>query len=375
MSSVTGEIASMKLTLWQKAQAAMLYHYTSVNYLEGLHKLVGDLITGFVDPLLETAKAQGRDKVLVSEVWRDRNTSRNWENNAWPFLKDLQISLAKDIALRASGIFRRTSVNESLRGVAEYSTDWATPGEERILQVALATISEYAAQYDDSVDAYENRWDDFCFAYVYPSFARQGLRVPKFQVRTEFSADTGEVAKRTGVYVAVDDPYASLQFVWSGAEGVKLREANTFNDIGHAALSSVGRKSLWFDERKMFAFATSEPYTSRFRDLVYSCGEPNPALAPSAVARSSFMSKPCRWALVDIVPNEYEEVSLSGEAETAQLQAPERVASGDRFNKAGYYFAPAAAESRRYFSTGEIAPSLNSSYGRTLWQWDENQEK
>jgi hypothetical protein len=373
MSAMTKERAPMMLTPWQKAQAAMLYHFTSVDYLRGLHKMVGNLISGIVDPLLEAAGVQGRDKVLVSEVWGDRNTSRNWGNNAWPFLKDLQISLVGDIVLRTSGKFRRTSVNESLRGVAEYSTDWTTPGEERFLQLALATISEYAAQYDTSVNVYENRWDDYCFAYVYPAFARMNVRTPKFEVREEFSVDTGEVAKRTGVYVALDDPHASMQFVWSGSEGIKLRAANTFNEIGLAALSSVGRNSLWFDDEKMFDFATAGPYSRRFHDLVYSCDEPNPPLAPSAVARSAFMSKPCRWALVDIVVNEFEEINLSDEPGAAETHIPNRIAAGDRFVEAGYYFTPAAAGSRRFFAADEIAPDLNSSYGKTLWQWDADQ--
>lgn len=375
MSYVMNVTAPKDLTPWQRAQAAMLYHFTSVDYLKGLHKLVSELISGFVDPLLETAKVQGRDKVLVSQVWGDRNTSQNWENNAWPFLRDLQISLARDISLRAAGKFRRTSVNESLRGVAEYSTDWTTPGEERILKLALATISEYAGQYDDSVNVHENRWDDYCFAYAFPAFARLKLRTPKFEVRKEFSADTGEVPEQTGVYVALDDPNASLQFVWSGAEGIKLRLANTFNEIGLAALSSVGRQSLWFDEEKMFAFATAEPYSKQFRDLVYSCDEPCPALAPSAVARSAFVSKPCRWALVDIVPDEFEEIDLSAEAEVAQTAVPGRVEAGDGVVFDGYYITPSAPGVRHFFSSGDLAPALDSSYGKTIWQRDVDQHK
>ena len=363
------------LTPWQKVQAAMLYHFTSLEYLEGLHKMVGDLLRGVVDPLLETSRAQGRDRVLVSELWGDRNTSRNWENNAWPFLKELQISLAKDIALRSSGKYRRTSVNESLRGVAESSTDWATPDEERVLQLALATISQYAAKYDKSVDVYQNRWNDYHFADLYPAFADLMLRMPKFEVREEFNANTGELPNRTGVYVALDDPYATLQFVWSAPEGIKLRAANTFNELGLAALSSIGRRSLWFDQEKMFAFATGNSNKELLHDSVYLGGEPYPSLAAEAVAAHSFMSKPCRWALVDIVPDEFEEIGHSAEFETVQSQGPNRVASGARFVEEGFYFAPAALESRRFFSRGEMAPSLNSSYGKTFWQWDENQEK
>lgn len=41
--------------------------------------------------------------------------------------------------------------------------------------------------------------------------------------------------------------------------------------------------------------------------------------------------------------------------------------------RAGYWFTPAQSGSRRYFKDGEIMPSFNSTYGLTIWQWDENQ--
>lgn len=337
--------------------------------------MVPDLVSGIVDPLLDTARTQERDKILISEVWGDRNTVRNWENNAWPFLKELQTSLARDIALRMSGKYRRTSVNESLRGVAEYSTDWATPGEERVLQLALATISEYAAKYDKSVDVYQNRWNDYHFADLYSTFAACQLKTPKFEVREEFSASTGELPVRTGVYVALDDPYATLQFVWSAPEGIKLRLANTFNEIGLAALASVGRRSLWIDQEKMFAFATAEPNRKLFQDSIYVSEQPYPSLAAEAVAEYSFELKPCRWALVDIVLDEFEEIDLADESAVAETGVPSRVEAGDRIVSEGYYITPSAPGVRQFFLSGDLAPVLNSSYGKTIWQWDLDQKK
>ncbi|MFC5462537.1 hypothetical protein [Massilia niabensis] len=375
MTFITKNDMPTHLTSWQKAQAAMLYHFTSAEYLIGLHKMVGDLLNGFVDPLLEAAKAQGRDNVLFSETWGERNFSSNWENNAWPFLRDLQISIATSIARRQAKQFSVTAVNESLRGVAEYSTDWTTPGEERLLNLALATISEYAAPHDKSVEIYQNKWNDYRFAYVYRAFARLMLKVPKFQVRAEVSGFSGEVPPQTGVYMSVDDPHASLQFVWSEPAGPKIRTSNTFNEIGLAALSFVGRQSLWFDEAKMFEFATAKPYAERFRDSVFLYGEPYPSLAPAAVARSAFKSRPCQWALVDIVPGEFEGPDLFHEPEVVQSEVHNRIAGGELCTKEGYYFTPSMPGTRRYFAIAETAPNLSSSYGKTYWQWDANQEQ
>src|SRR5438874_229187 len=90
------------LTSWHKAQAAMLYHYSSLDYLKGLHRLVSSLMDGVIDPLIELAKTQGRDAVLANARWGNRDTVQNWANNAWPFLSDFRQSLTEDIALRTT---------------------------------------------------------------------------------------------------------------------------------------------------------------------------------------------------------------------------------------------------------------------------------
>src|SRR4051812_26802403 len=94
------------LNSWKKKQAAMLHYFVSQEYLMQLHNLLSKLLDGNIDPLLAIAKAQGRDALLTNPVWGDRSTSANWANHAWPMLKDLQASLAKKIALRASEIFK-----------------------------------------------------------------------------------------------------------------------------------------------------------------------------------------------------------------------------------------------------------------------------
>ncbi len=107
------------LTAWQSIQAAMLYQFSSTDYLKNLHTIVTSLVDGVVDPLLELAKVQGRDWVIENDRWGKRDTSENWENNAWPHLKDLQLSLARDIARRTFGEYEKTAVNECLRAAEQ----------------------------------------------------------------------------------------------------------------------------------------------------------------------------------------------------------------------------------------------------------------
>lgn len=47
-----------------------------------------------------------------------------------------------------------------------------------------------------------------------------------------------------------------------------------------------------------------------------------------------------------------------------------RVVGDDRCPKEGVWFTPAQEDSARYFSVGEIMPSIeHSEYGTTIWQW------
>lgn len=107
------------------------------------------------------------------------------------------------------------------------------------------------------------------------------------RVHADIVGETGSRPPKTGVYVSRDDPHAAVQFVWTGANGVTLRNANTFNDIGCAALNYVGPNELWFNTNKMFDFATSQ-YEALFHDSVFVDRLPRPDLAPSAIARGLF---------------------------------------------------------------------------------------
>lgn len=364
------------LSAWRKAQAAMLYHYASLDYLKGLHQMVSELMDGEIDPLINLAKAQGRDAVLTDARWGDRNTVQNWVRSAWPFLSDFRQSLTRDIALRTTEHYEVTGANECLRGLNEFSMNWATPDEEKKIQEILQGISRYARNIDYTMSNWPNSpWDDYVFAYNYPEFSAQFPRIPQFRVRTDVMAESSKVPPRTGVYVSSDDPNAALQFAWTGGCGHKLRPASTFNEIGLNALQQVGRKDLWFDQAKMLAFVQSQKYAPLLAHEVVIDGKPNPYLAPSAVARSAFTDIPSSWYFVEIINDEFEDIAIVGEDDSRTINPEERlrVEGGHACVRTGYWFTPAKAGSRRYFKDGEIMPAFGTDYGVTFWQWDENQ--
>ena len=351
----------------------MLYHYASLDYLKGLHYLVGQLLDGVVDPLLNLAKQQRRDSALFNSRWGSRDTSGNWSNNAWPILKDLQKSLSKNIAIRSFDRYGITGVSECLRGVDQFSMQWATELEEQQYQEFTQLISGYARRIDDTLEDRDNsRWDDYGFAYDFGSFIAECPRIPEFRIREDIVGETGKVPPRTGVYVSQDDSNAALQFAWAGSSGCRLRNSTTFNKVGLAALAMAGRRDLWLDQDKMFRFATTSLYASLFHtDLVFG-NEVFKDLAPSAVARKAFIDRPCKWQFVEIISDDFEDSAIIWNGGSA-VASSVRLTGGDVCSIAGFYFSPSSLTSHRYFEKGDIMPKFDSGYGMTIWQWDTNQ--
>lgn len=368
------DTSNLPLTPWQQKQAAMLAYFSSMDYLVGLQKLVTCIISGVVDPALDDSTNQNRDALLVSSRWGARNTSRNWSDYGWPFLKDLQASLAKDIASRGSGVYTMTAVNECLRGVEQFSLEWMTPGEQRIFTQAIQEINDWASPLDLTMANWmSSAWDDYCFAYYYPAFAARCHTAPRYRILTETAYPTGSVPPRTGIYISKDDPFAALQFASSGTSGIALRKASGFNDLGHAALAAVGRESLWFDDQKMFDFATSPAFAPILRDDVFWDGVACPDLARSAVARKALTLRDSDWYFVEPIAGEFDSLADLG-TETPPFQERVRIVGGEKCIEAGFYFSPSYPNSRRYLSAGETAPIVDNGYGKTFWQWDLNQK-
>jgi hypothetical protein len=372
-STVTPQVFT--LNPWHRKQAAMLYHFASTDYLKGLHHMVSSALVGEVDPLLMLAKEQGRDAVLIDPRWGTRNTVENWANNAWPFLKELQASLARNISKRTLEQYQKTAVNECFRGLREYSMQWATADEEQRFEDTLEAISAYSRKIDRTLEDYNgvSQWTDNSFSRCFRQFRLEHNTIPRFQIRADVTAESGKTPSRTGVYISQDDPSATLQFAWTGNGGGKLRAASTFNEIGLAALQAVGRRDLWVDDEKMFEFATSGKYDKLFRPTIYMLGQEHRDFASMAVAKEAFINRASKWYFVETVNGEFE----SMEDEPTTLALPEivdRIVGGQICKRSGFYFTPAQPGSRQRLVEGTKAPDYQSQYGQTIWQWDSRQD-
>jgi hypothetical protein len=360
------------LNSWQKKQAALLYHFSSMNYLKGLKDRV-HAIRALADGMLDQSRVEGRDRMLRSAQWGERDTGENWANTAWPFLADFQHSIARDIADRAAEIYRVTGRNQCARGMAEFSMQWSTPAEQERFDKMFTELSRYARNIDQTMNktGQKSKWDDFGLTIAWQRNAHHFSMLPKFSVLSDVTAESGNMPPRTGVYLSIDDPNATLQFAWTGNSSGRLLECATLNELGKAALATVDRPKLWVDGKAMLDFVLVNLSNPELRSDPFFGESQNEDLAPSLVARNAFTSHSSRWCFVELLTDEFEPIEIETEKNGQETW---RYESGTVCQNRGWYFTPAHQDSRRCFEVGEIFPELNSKYGKTIWQLDAQQK-
>ncbi|WP_332851760.1 hypothetical protein [Duganella sp. S19_KUP01_CR8] len=306
-----------QLSTRQKIHVSLLYHFASLDYLQGLQQRLRALMAS-IDPTLDLAKLQQRDEILTDARWDTRNTSENWGNNGWPFLADFELSVATHIAKRAYEVYSITGANQCGRGMAEISLDWMTPDEQSDFEVRFEELSVYAGNIDDTMNQTEDtgRWDDFSLALGSKEFPEALAQAPALRLRADVTARTGMVPARTGVYIPIDDPRGTPQFCWTGKPAGRLLACSTFNDLGLEALAEVNPADLWINEDRMHAFVQDHISDPRLTcDPLFTRSIAKAKLAPSLVARNAFTSRPCTWIFVEQIHDE-----MRIEAHTSGIQ-------------------------------------------------------
>jgi len=364
----------ISLTTWQKRQATLLYYFSSLKYLVGLRDRV-NLLKSFAEGKIDQSRAEGRDHFLRSTQWGDRDTTENWANNAWQFLADFQLSIAEAIADHPSNVYHVTGTNQCARGISEYSMQWATADEEKKFDAMFSDISDYAHNIDNTMQKrfQVSRWSDFSLALAWRKHASELQMTPRFRLLPDIISDTNQTPPRTGVYISVDDPHASLQFAWNGSRGGELIPSSTFNDLGLAALAAVGRSKLWVDDAAMRDFVLANISHPDLANDSYANTSLKPQLAPSLIARYAFKARPTRWCYVELVDGEFEDFETESNSSPPLIEK-RRFNAGETCNSSGYYFSPARLDSRRWFEASEVFPHIDSTYGMTIWQWDTQQK-
>lgn len=369
-----------ELSLVQKRQATLIYHFASLEYLQGLLPRIESLIQ-YADYLLDRRKVV--EPFMYSQQWGARNTGANWSSTAYPAIADFRQGILESIALRPQQAYRGTGVGFCSRMLSEYSMMWMSPEQEKSFKERFEEVARYAGEID-GVLGRQTPKGDFSFWVTWERQKALFPRLPKFRIHTDIVGRSGLVPPRTGAYVPIDDPHGALQFGWTGAtpEGYRtgvLNECQTLNDIGLDALAAVGRNGLWGDDAGLIAFLAKA--WSRIPDAIKWVLEKDgtistkPRIAASAIARHASARRACDWYFVELLEGEYEDGDAPHSSATEQgIPAPQK--AGEVCTATGWWRSPAKHDSRRQFLRGDLFPDIpsESTVGYVQWQWDETQQ-
>ena len=363
------------LSLHQKRQATLLYHWMSMDYLQELLAMVQRLIAG-VDVVVDEANLQGRDRFMVSERWGVRDTTANWSTHVYPALEAFRESTIRLIARRANESYSGTGAYQCARMISEHSSRWMTVEEEERFKEEFDKVQAHARRIDSVCGSGgQKRIKDRMMFDAWQKYSHLYPRLPLFRVRTDVEGESGKMPPRTGVYVAQDDSNATLQFGWTGNSDGRLGKAITFNDMGLRALSVVGRSALWGDRDKITRFVSEAFKRGEMTDRQgFDPGdEDDPDCALAILGKQAYTQRPCKWYFVEMIDGQYDDETDIAEPET--ITAPHRpnVPAGQPCPEAGWWFTPAKPDSRRSFKQGETMPSVGGDYGQTFWQWSPDQ--
>ncbi|PTA74325.1 hypothetical protein C9416_20415, partial [Stenotrophomonas sp. Nf4] len=220
----------MELNPWHKRQAALIHHFTSMEYLKGLLPQVDSLLALTDQMLAERSHLDTAGRALAG--WSSQSTASHFSTYAYPALMEFRQAVVECIALRSIERYRRAGEHQCERMLEEYAhlMAWATPQQEAIFRDATERVFRYARELSDIVERPPVA-NDFSFWLLWSNALIDKHRIPAFRVRTDIVVRTNQVPPRTGIYVAKDDPMASLQFAWTGGYG-ELCPAVTLNDVG-----------------------------------------------------------------------------------------------------------------------------------------------
>lgn len=367
-----GKVPAFELNLHQRRQATLLHHWTSKAYLEGLLALIDGLMKG-VDVNLTLARVQGRDNLIANERWGVRDTAANWGSLAWPALEDFKQSTMRLLGWRSGDLYCGTGLTQCDRMLSELSPYWMTPDEKSWFDAQWKLIHDYAYRLDQAVGVGARRpLRDVTMATQWEQLSSIFPQIPAFKVHTDREFSSGEMPDRTGVYVPVGDPYGTLQFAWTGSDEGALGACMTFAAAGLDVLRKVGRTRMWIDRPGMVSVVGPMYAHGHLRDRgPFSPGdELDEDCVNAVISKEVFSSRPCKWYFVEKIEGQFSDASEANVcSEGDPTQDRLRCESGERCPREGYWFTPAAQDSRRLFKLGEIMPSLGGDYGQTIWQW------
>ena len=355
----------VELNPWHKRQAALIQHFTSLAYLESILSRAENLIA-MADAMLEE-RAHLDSAGIALANWSQTSTAGHFCVHAYPALVEFRDGLVESIALRAYEKFNVAGENQCSRMLTEYAPSmiWATHEQESAFKAEAESVFRYAG----GLSRFTKRpcvADDLVFWLLWNEGHIDGARIPRFVVRTDVVARTGEVPPRTGIYVPQGDAYGALRFAWTGGHGA-LGSVRSLNEFGEQVLRRVGRQGLWGNAAELYRILDENRHLDEWGWSDIKVDTMQYAAGP--LSHEMFTERASEWYLVEPIQGEYEEIDGSYAGAFSQATRQGRIAAGQSVPTSGWWYSPAAGE-RRYFKRGDVFPAIaDSDWGDTFWLW------
>jgi hypothetical protein len=253
-----------------------------------------------------------------------------WGNRVLPNFRNTLQGLHTGYILLTHGDLRGLSYawgpKSDFKGQMDFWSGWMQRADENVYgeflckAVTLASNicrTERAGWGPLDLSKYDEQWGPL----------NAPARWPSYRIQKEIFVATGQKLERNGIYVP-DLESSCAEFLYIGYE------------TAPAAKVHVGMRPLLHP-------TTGEKYAEE------------PMLE----------DRDCTWYLVERVPDEQGDAQIDPVPEAHHLRVP----AGEVCPETGFYFTPAKMESRHLFQKGDVMPGVDSEYGRTIWQWDNNQ--
>ena len=354
------------LNIYQKRQAALLYHFSSMEFLDAIIARVRAL-AAFTDQTVDYAVRVERDKAMRAHGWTEGHLAANWSTYAHPMLNDCLRGLLRQKQMRATEWYDIAGVRGTLTGMSHFSMNWTLPDEEE----KFLDLSGEAGDIESKLDTTINHtWTDLRMASSWDMYQSAFPKMPKFRVRTDVEGESGKRPIRTGVYIPQDDANGTLQFAWTGNNGGALHLCETFSDLALEYLGLVGRDKIWRAPneatRKM---NRAEPTDDYFDDW---CREYKKMQFPDSISSRNvraFVKRPCKWYFIEQITGEFEdEVPVS-------MHDPDKIRClpGQIVPRSGWWHSPALPGDQgfRFLAQGLTFPSDSTTeWGAVFWYYE-----
>jgi hypothetical protein len=292
----------------QIRQAALLYHFSSIEFLDTIISRVRAL-AAFTDRTLDYAIRVERDKAIRAHDWAEAHLAANWWTYAHPMLNDCLSALVDQKRLRASEWYDIAGVRSALTGMSHFSMNWTLPEEEQTFRKLSNEARGIAAKLDTTV---MHSWTDLRMASVWEQYQHQFPKPPKFRVRTDVDGESGKRPVRTGVYMPQDDPIGTLQFSWIGNSRGVLGQCETLSTLALEYMATVGRDKLWRAPSEALRIPERfEPTDEYFDDWCRTAKRMRFPDEISARNERACSNRPCKWYFVERIADEFEDETVA----------------------------------------------------------------